>query len=113
MREFLLCPMAILALALTSGCGGSDGSGESDEVRSETFHWSGQVDVGDLIEIQGVAGDVRFLQTSGVAVQVDAVKSGRKDAPSTVTVEVFEHRWRPHLCDLSRCPGPGPKLLRP
>ncbi|MDH3451932.1 MAG: hypothetical protein OEN20_05890, partial [Gammaproteobacteria bacterium] len=106
--------MAVVALTCVAGCGGSGGSDTNGELRSETFAWSGQVASGDRIEIAGIAGDVTFTLGMGDEVEVEAVKSGRRDDPSSVTIEALEHAAGVRICTLyPDVPGQAPNTCTP
>jgi hypothetical protein len=90
---------AFVASALVAGCGGG-GSDDSDDLRTEAFEWIGQVAVGGRIEIDAIGGDITFTLGTGDDVKVEAVKSGRKDDPSTVRIEVVEHADGVRICTI-------------
>lgn len=114
MRSFHIGSALWLGVALLTGCGGGGGSGDSDELRTETFTWSGTVAQGGLIEISGIAGDVTFTPGAGDSVDVEAVKSGREDDPSTVTIAVVEHAGGVRICTLyPDVPGQAPNSCTP
>jgi len=96
MRLSRIGSIAFAAAMLVTGCGGDDGA----ELRTETFAWSGSVALGDQVEIKAIGGDITFTLGTGNEVQVEAVKSGRRDDPSTVTVEVVEHAGGVRICTL-------------
>jgi hypothetical protein len=64
----------------------------------EEFRWSGPVDRGDVLEIKNVNGSIRAVLGDGDAVEVFAVKSGRRNSPSEVRIEVIEHAGGVTLC---------------
>ena len=66
------------------------GSQESTE-STEDFEWRGVVAAGDVIEIKGINGGVRASATSGDEVEVVAERTGRRDDPNEVRIEVVEH----------------------
>lgn len=66
----------------------------------EEFRWSGTVDRGDVVEIKGVNGGVSAEPASGNEIEVVAVKSGRRNDPAEVRVEVVEHAGGVTLCAL-------------
>jgi hypothetical protein len=64
----------------------------------QDFHWSGTVAAGRGVEIKGVNGGVTATGTPGGAVEVVAVKKGRKSDPAQVKVEVVEHPGGVTIC---------------
>ncbi len=60
------------------------------EAQDDRFEWSGRIDRGDRIEIQGLTGDIRAVATSGNQVEVVAVKRGRRRNFDEVQFEVVE-----------------------
>ena len=64
----------------------------------QDFHWSGTVAAGRGVEIKGVNGGVTATGIAGGAVEVVAVKKGRKSDPAQVKVEVVEHTGGVTIC---------------
>jgi hypothetical protein len=64
----------------------------------EEFRWEGRVDRGDVLEIKGVNGPIRAVPGSGDQVRITAVKSGRRNDPAEVRIDVVEHRGGVTLC---------------
>ncbi len=111
MRFFSVGLAAAIAVAFVAGC--SDSAGP-DGLRSETFEWSGQVAVGDQVEIKGISGDITFTPASGSTVQVEAVKTSQRDDVRTVTVEVVEHAGGVTICAVyPDVPGQAPNECLP
>ncbi len=54
------------------------------------FRWSGELDRGDEIRIQGLSGDIRAVASDGDEVQVHAEKRSRRGDVSEVRIEVVE-----------------------
>lgn len=98
MREerIILLALALLALALVAGC--SDSSGPDDGARTETYTWSGQAAPAATIEIKNTSGKVRARPGPDGLFRVTAIKKGRNDDPSTVTIEVLETAQRVTIC---------------
>ena len=84
----------ILAAAMVAGCGDSTGPG----VVQEGDEWTGQVSVGNTIEIKGVMGDIKAYLTADPEVTVTWIKEGHGDDPSEVLVEVVEHADGVTIC---------------
>ena len=55
------------------------------------FEWQGRVADGDAVEIKGVNGGVRATAAVGDQVEVTAKRTGRRDDPNEVRIEVVEH----------------------
>jgi hypothetical protein len=72
---------------------------------TDRFTWSGSIDAGDRLVIRGVNGPVIAEAYDGDEVQIEAVKSGRKSDPSTVSIEVLEHAGGVTVCAVY--PGRG------
>ena len=64
----------------------------------EDFHWTGTVAAGAAVEIKGVNGGIVATGAPGGAVEVTAVKKGRKSDPAGVKVEVVEHAGGVTIC---------------
>ena len=64
----------------------------------EDFHWTGTVAAGAAVEIKGVNGGIIATGAPGGAVEVTAVKKGRKSDPAQVKVEVVEHAGGVTIC---------------
>jgi len=87
-RAVVLAGVAGATLAATARAG-SDG---------EDFRWQGRLAAGQQVEIKGVNGDVEAVASTGDAVEVLAVKSGRRSDPSEVKIEVVPHAGGVTLC---------------
>ncbi len=83
-----------LAAAIVAGCGDSTGPG----VVQEGSEWTGQVSVGNTIEIKGVIGDIQAYLTAEPEVTVSWIKEGHRDDPSEVRVEVVDHAGGVTIC---------------
>jgi len=64
----------------------------------EDFHWTGKVAAGAAVEIKGVNGGIVATGAPDGAVEVTAVKKGRKSDPAQVKVEVVEHAGGVTIC---------------
>lgn len=109
--------MGAMALAASLVPGGWDTAGHRDTAgqwTQEAFHWRGRVARGQAVEIRGVNGDVEARHGAGDAVEVRAVKRGRRDDPSEVEVEVVEHDGGVTICAVYPTPpGKRPNECRP
>jgi hypothetical protein len=65
---------------------------------SEDFRWQGRVAAGQAIEVKGVNGSIDAVAATGEDVEVVAVKSGRRSAPSEVKIEVVPHGGGVTVC---------------
>ena len=65
---------------------------------AQDFTWSGAVPQGRAIEIKGVNGDVRAEPSGSNQVEVTAVKTGRRDDPASVRIEVVPHGGGVTIC---------------
>lgn len=68
--------------------------------RTETFEWSGAVDAGDTVKIRNVNGKIDVRPASGSEIEIVAEKTGKRDDPSSVRVEVVEHAGGVVACAL-------------
>ena len=68
------------------------------QAQSPDFQWRGSVAQGRSIEIKGINGDVRAGPAGGNEVEVVAVKTARRDDPSTVRIEVVPHAGGVTVC---------------
>jgi hypothetical protein len=59
--------------------------------RSDDFSWHRALAAGKTIEIVGINGSIDASGTSGREVEVSAVKTGRKNDPAEVEINVIEH----------------------
>jgi hypothetical protein len=66
--------------------------------RPSDFSWHGSVAPGHSIEIKGVNGAIRAERASGAEVVVEAVKTGRRSDPRSVTVQVVQHADGVTIC---------------
>lgn len=64
----------------------------------EEFRWSGTVPAGEVLEIKGVNGPISATPAQGDRVDVVAVKTGRRNDPSRVEIQVVEHAGGVTLC---------------
>jgi hypothetical protein len=71
----------------------------------ERFQWSGAAAEGGQVEVLGVNGSITAEGYDGSEVVVEAVKSGRRQAPETVRVDVVEHSGGVTVCAVY--PGEG------
>ena len=69
-------------------------------VDSGDFHWRGKLKTGDAIELKGVNGNITAEPGTGSEIEVTARKSGRKDNPESVRVEVVEHGGGVTICSV-------------
>ena len=60
-------------------------------VPSDEFNWHKAIAAGKTIEIIGVNGSIDAAGTSGREVEVSAVKTGRRNDPAEVEINVVEH----------------------
>lgn len=95
----------IQALLLALCCTGLDYTSFAQERRSESspkreeFQWRGRIAPEQLIEVQGVMGNIRVETTTGDQVEIIAVKHGR-DNPGEVTIQALKHKGGVTFCAL-------------
>ena len=91
-------PFAILlAVALTAA--------PAYAKETERFDWTGTLPAGGAVEIKNVNGSIEIEPGSGSEVVVEATKTGRRDDPSTVRIEIVEHDGGVTVCAVY--PGKG------
>lgn len=66
--------------------------------KSDSFNWEGTIAGGNVIEIKGVNGDIKADTSSGIKVEVSAVKHGKRSDASKVKIEVVEHGGGVTIC---------------
>jgi hypothetical protein len=64
----------------------------------QDFRWHGSVQQGRSIEIKGVNGDVRAEPSGSNEVEVEAIKTARRDNPADVRIEVVPHAGGVTIC---------------
>lgn len=64
----------------------------------QDFEWRGRVAPGDVIEIQGVNGEIQAVAASGNQVLVRAERRGRRSDPMSVRMEVVEYEGGVTIC---------------
>lgn len=64
----------------------------------DTWNWRKAVAAGKAIEIKGINGDVSATAASGSEVEVVARKSGERNDPADVKIEVVEHANGVTIC---------------
>lgn len=98
-----------IATALAVACG-DDPTGPV----SIDFDWTGTVQPGDQIEIKGISGNIEFTGDQGAEVVVSATKTGVRDDPASVTIEVVTHAEGVTICAVyPDVPGQLPNVCAP
>jgi len=64
----------------------------------QDFRWHGPVAQGRAIEIKGVNGDIRAEPSGSNEVEVEAIKTARRDNPADVRIEVVPHAGGVTIC---------------
>jgi hypothetical protein len=67
-------------------------------VNSDTFHWSGRVPAGQLLEVRGVNGSIHAEPAIGREVDVIAYKNGQQLDAGEIKVRVVEHDGGVTIC---------------
>lgn len=65
---------------------------------TDRFEWKGSIPSGQSIEIKGVNGSIRAEPSTGSEAEVVANKSGRRNNPAEVRVEVAPHAGGITIC---------------
>ena len=66
--------------------------------RPSDFNWHGQVPPGQSIEIKGINGAIRAERAPGTEASVEAVKTGRRSDPNSVTIQAVPHSGGVTIC---------------
>ena len=64
----------------------------------QDFRWHGSVAQGRAVEIKGVNGDIRAEPSGSNEVEVEAIKTARRDNPADVRIEVVPHAGGVTIC---------------
>ena len=84
-----MCSTTLVVLSLCAAWGAAG---------SDSFHWTGKVPAGQLLEIRGVNGSIRAEPSSGKDVEVVATKTGQIYDPESIGVQVVEHNGGVTIC---------------
>jgi len=74
-------------------------------VNTDTFHWSGRVQPGQLIEVRGVNGSIHAEPAIGREVDVIAYKNGQQVDAGEIKVRVVEHDGGVTICAVYPSPN--------
>ena len=74
-------------------------------VTTDTFHWSGKVPPGQLIEVRGINGSIHAEPAMGSNVDVIAYKNGEQVDNSDIEVRVVEHEGGVTICAVYPSPA--------
>lgn len=74
---------------------------------SADFAWKGTLAPGQTLEIKGVNGAIRVAETNAHEIDLKAERSGRRDDPNAVRIDVVPHELGVTICAVypSRDPG--------
>ncbi len=62
------------------------------------FKWTGKIAAGKTFEVRGINGPIRATATSGSEVELVAIRSGRRNDPESVKIEVIPHAEGVTVC---------------
>jgi len=107
--------------ALLAGCTIQAGHDGDLEVRSafaqartvSDFSWEGTVAPGQVVEIKGINGPVEARPSASGRVEVMAERSGRRNDPDEVKIEVVEHAGGVTICAVYPSPDSTPNECGP
>ena len=68
------------------------------------FRWTGKVAAGKTFEVRGINGRIRATTTGGSEVELVAIRSGRRNDPESVKIEVIPHGGGVTVCALYPSP---------
>jgi hypothetical protein len=83
-------------------------TGATFAARSQEFHWTGAVPPGATVEVRGVNGDIHASTGPTGTLAVAAVKTGHRDDPAEVAIQIVPHGGGITVCAVY--PGGGPCL---
>jgi hypothetical protein len=98
---------AIVVLALVFGVGAEEIARATRGVinlprvvrrNADDFHWRGRLAPGATIEVKGVNGDIIATAASGPEAEVVAERTGRRNNPQDVRLEIVEHSGGVTIC---------------
>ena len=96
---------ALLVLALAFAAKPAAARNSDWGRKHETWNWSGTLAAGKTLEVFGVNGNIEAVAGSGSTVRVVAEKSGRRQDPSEVRIEVVP--WEGGVTICAVYPGYG------
>jgi hypothetical protein len=113
----------IVALALAFGIGAEDVARATRGVinlprvtrrNADAFQWHGRLQPGATIEVKGVNGAITATRASGDEAEVKAERTGRRNNPEDVRIEVVEHAGGVTICAVYPSKDPSrPNECRP
>lgn len=120
MRAWRTVGVAAVA-ALLVGCTIEAGHDGDFEIRSAfaqarsaaDFRWEGTVAPGQTVDVKGVNGPVEARPSASGRVEVVAERSGRRNDPEEVKIEVVEHAGGVTICAVYPSPDSTPNECAP
>lgn len=82
------------------------------EHRSD-FHWSGKLAASRTLEVKGINGGITIEPGTTDAVEVQAVRKGRRSEPDSVKVVVLEHSTGITICSVYPANGGRDNVCQP
>jgi hypothetical protein len=80
-------------------------------IGNDTFHWSGKVPPGQLLEVRGINGNIHAEPALGNDVDVIAYKNGERYDTSDIEVRVVEHEGGVTICAVYPTPNGADECL--
>jgi len=78
------------------------------------FMWSGRLAAGKTVEVRGINGPIRALASSGSEVELVAIRSGRRNDPESVKIDVVQHEGGVTICAVYPSKDPSrPNVCKP
>jgi hypothetical protein len=62
------------------------------------FRWTGKIAAGKTFEVRGINGPIRATATGGYEVELVAIRTGRRNDPESVKIEVVPHAGGVTVC---------------
>lgn len=75
------------------------------DAQAQPFRWSGSVAQGQTVELRGVNGAVRAMESPDGSVHVEATRTANRSDPSSVRLEVVEHAGGVTICAVYPTPA--------
>jgi len=112
-----LAALAVVAAGCTIQADGSGGievrSAFAQERTATDFQWQGAVAPGQAVEIKGVNGAIEARPSASGQVEVLAERSGRRNDPEEVRIEVVQHGGGVTICAVYPSPNDEPNECVP
>ncbi len=62
------------------------------------FKWTGKLAAGKTVEVRGINGPIHAVASTGSEVELVAIRSGRRNEPESVKIDVVQHEGGVTIC---------------